>query len=123
MGRVYGLEPTGCCVLVRIGSWRSGLSRLAKVEGRRMMYREKIPFADGTMIICGGRRSRARCKYCSNWSQFECDHPVLRKGQKTTCDTHMCARHRKNIAPNVDLCPEHATEYELKDRKEDLQMM
>ena len=78
------------------------------------MNGEKIPFEGGTVFICSGRRrSRSRCQYCSADSIALCDHPVIRKGKQVTCDRKLCARHRKKIGGDVDLCPAHAMQYEL----------
>ena len=74
---------------------------------------EKIPFEGGFAIICGGRRSRVFCKFCGGSGQFLCDAPVIRQGRQQTCDIKLCAHHRKNVAPGVDLCPAHGRQYEL----------
>ncbi len=76
------------------------------------MHGEKIPFAGGVMIVCGGRRT-AKCDYCTRPHEALCDHPVIRRGKAHTCDRKLCVDHRKAVDKNVDLCPAHATQYEL----------
>lgn len=65
-----------------------------------------------TGIICtrGGRAPR--CHYCNKPGTFLCDHPVIRKGGRGTCDTRMCSSCKNNgdllqPAPDVDLCRPH----------------
>ena len=56
-------------------------------------------------IICGrGLRSCYRCNRLSRW---QCDYIIARSPLRR-CDRHICERHRTNLAPDKDACPEHA---------------
>lgn len=65
--------------------------------------------------ICGGQRTRAKCKFCENRCDYECDFPVGKK----TCDKkicHQCSQHypyleslNEQLATreSKDFCPTH----------------
>jgi hypothetical protein len=81
---------------------------------------EPFMFGDHPVIICGSRRTMGqKCDYCGHWSRSLCDHPVRRGGKRTSCDRKLCPAHRRTVGHNavthedVDLCPAHATLYEL----------
>lgn len=68
----------------------------------------------GGMIICGGRRTKCYVFGCHDSSKFQCDFPVgeyksgKKKGQKRTCDRHLCATHvRHGKTSGVDFCLDH----------------
>lgn len=69
----------------------------------------KLP-GGGTGIICGRGSRRKPCHYCAKHGGFLCDHPVIRNGKRTTCDTQMCEQCRNNVA-GADLCRPHFTLY------------
>ena len=56
-------------------------------------------------FLCG-RGVRVRfCAFCrSSASEILCDFPLAKR---KTCDKPLCRRCAINIAPNVDLCPDH----------------
>ncbi len=60
-----------------------------------------------TAIVCGPRGKSKPCHYCHRASSFLCDHPVIRKSERTTCDTPMCESCRNNVQKDVDLCRAH----------------
>ena len=69
---------------------------------------DPINVGDVTGIVCTrGQRIKARCHYCDRPAPFLCDHPVIRKGKRGTCDTPMCADCRNTIGPDQDLCRPH----------------
>lgn len=76
-------------------------------------------------IVCGPKIRALSCGWCSKPSTRLCDFPVARnvramksfkagktkpKAKMTTCDAPMCDDHRKEIGPNMDLCPNHANQ-------------
>lgn len=75
-----------------------------------------MKFADGsTAIICGTRQRQQYCA-CGRVSAFLCDWKV--PGKKSgTCDRPMCKSHAANVAPDRDLCPEHAQAFEAWKRR------
>lgn len=72
--------------------------------------RVQIP-GGGTAIVCGpGRRKRCAC---GRQATLECDWKV--KGKKSgTCDKGLCPRCTYVPAPEKDLCPKHAAEWQLR---------
>lgn len=63
----------------------------------------------GSAIVCSGGR-RPRCK-CGGPAPLLCDWKV--SGKKSgTCDAPLCASCTTSPAPNKDLCPEHAREFD-----------
>ena len=63
-----------------------------------------------TAIVCGGRGIRKSCSRpgCTNWSEFECDYPVTRKGKAGTCDAKLCAGCRvRQPVDGIDFCAAH----------------
>lgn len=64
-----------------------------------------------TAIVCTRGQRIPRCHYCNDPGSFLCDHPVIRKGKRTTCDTRMCADCRNNVGPETDLCRPHFNLY------------
>ncbi len=63
----------------------------------------------GAAIVCGTRR-RQRCK-CGRPGTLLCDWKVPTK-QSGTCDAPICDRCATSPAPDKDLCPKHAAEFE-----------
>lgn len=66
-------------------------------------------------FVCGNFRSRAKCQFCGNRVEYECDFPVGKK----TCDKkicHSCAKHfplldsisdKLAFRDSKDFCPTH----------------
>jgi hypothetical protein len=54
-------------------------------------------------MVCGPRRLPV-CSFCRSFSNLLCDFLV---GRKKTCDKSLCSSCAINVAPNVDLCPDH----------------
>lgn len=71
---------------------------------------EHVTFPGGaSAIVCGPRR-RQRCG-CGRPATLLCDWkvPARRSG---TCDAPLCDRCTFSPAPDKDLCPAHAAEFE-----------
>jgi hypothetical protein len=71
----------------------------------------------GTAILCNRGQRRKPCYYCGRPSSFACGRPVIRKGQRTTCDVPMCNICRNEISPGVDLCRAHFNHWQNNGRK------
>jgi hypothetical protein len=54
-------------------------------------------------IVCGPRKIPV-CAFCHSLGGLLCDFLI---GKKKTCDKPICRGCAINIAPNVDLCPDH----------------
>lgn len=68
---------------------------------------ERVTLPGGfTAIVCGTRK-KPRCK-CGRSGAMLCDWKV----EGGTCDQPICARCATSPAPDKDLCPQHAGEYE-----------
>jgi hypothetical protein len=63
----------------------------------------------GTAIVCSSSR-RQRCK-CGRPATLLCDWKVKTK-KSGTCDAPICAICTTSPAPDKDLCPTHAAEFE-----------
>lgn len=66
----------------------------------------------GHAIVCGSLPKQEKCGCCRR-ATLMCDWKVpntFRKSQ--TCDAHLCDRCTTRPAPDKDLCPRHAREYE-----------
>ena len=66
----------------------------------------------GSAIVCGTRQPRQRCG-CGKPATLLCDWKVpntIRKSQ--TCDAPICVSCTTSPAPDKDLCPRHAREFE-----------
>lgn len=61
----------------------------------------------GSAILCGTKR---RCK-CGRRATLLCDWKVPTK-KSGTCDAPICTRCTTSPAPDKDLCPKHAAEFE-----------
>ncbi len=59
------------------------------------------------LFICGRGAKYSPCHYCAHRAAFQCDHPVIRAGKRTTYDTWMCEQCRNTAGTNVDLCRPH----------------
>lgn len=69
---------------------------------------ESIKTPAFTGIICRGRGRKAPpCRYCGKPGDFLCDHSVIRKGQRATCDTRMCIDCTNHVWSETDLCRPH----------------
>jgi hypothetical protein len=71
---------------------------------------ETIILEDGfSGIVCHRERRMPKCsvKGCPHDSVYQCDALVPRR-KSGTCDKHLCAQHRTQIAGGVDFCPKHA---------------
>lgn len=65
----------------------------------------------GVAIVCGPRPRRAKCRCCGRPADLLCDWKV--PGRKSgTCDAPICDRCTTSPAPDKDLCPAHAAEFE-----------
>jgi len=61
-------------------------------------------------IVCGPRTRRRKCA-CGRPSSRLCDWKI--RGKKSgTCDKPLCDRCARQPAPEKDLCPEHAAEWD-----------
>lgn len=73
-----------------------------------------IRLPDGTgAIVCGARARRAaRCQVagCTVPHVALCDHPMA---SGKTCDMRLCGRHRAQLGPEDDRCPDHAAQLVL----------
>jgi hypothetical protein len=58
-------------------------------------------------FACTRGRATKRCAYCGRSADRLCDFPVLRNGQRTTCDAPLCSRCTSRIAGDGDLCRAH----------------
>lgn len=63
----------------------------------------------GTAIVCGTRK-RKRCD-CGRPATLACDWKVPSR-KSGTCDAPICAGCTTSPAPEKDLCPAHAAEFE-----------
>lgn len=61
----------------------------------------------GTAIVCGPGR---KCQ-CKRRATLECDWKVPSR-KSGTCDAPLCPRCTTSPAPDKDLCPTHAAEWE-----------
>lgn len=76
-------------------------------------------------IVCGHKVKAWFCGWCGKPATRLCDFPVARnaaamksfrpgktrpRAKMTTCDAPMCDDHRKEIAANVDYCPNHVNQ-------------
>jgi hypothetical protein len=64
----------------------------------------------GVAIVCGPRQRRKRCE-CGQPATLECDWKVPSR-KSGTCDAPICAGCTTSPAPEKDLCPAHAAEFE-----------
>lgn len=72
---------------------------------------ESVKLPDGgTAIVCGPRRPSKRCA-CGRPATLLCDWKVPGK-RSGTCDAPICDRCATSPAPDKDLCPAHASEWE-----------
>lgn len=70
---------------------------------------QHVRFADGTSaILCGGRQPVKKCR-CGAKATKLCD---WKTGNGKTCDAPLCASCSTAPAPEKDLCPEHAAQWE-----------
>jgi len=67
----------------------------------------------GTVIVCVRGKQPARCSIpgCPNRAPFLCDWKLRGVKAGKTCDKALCASHTKKVAPDKDLCPAHAEEW------------
>ncbi len=74
---------------------------------------ERIVLPNGTAaIVYGARRSIGRCG-CGRPGTLLCDWKVPNRIRKSpTCDAPICARCTTSPAPDKDLCPRHARDFE-----------
>lgn len=71
---------------------------------------ERVSLPGGaTAIVCGPTR---RCK-CGRRMTLECDWKVPTR-KSGTCDAALCDRCTTSPAPEKDLCPKHAAEWEAR---------
>lgn len=71
---------------------------------------ERVTLPGGGVAIVCGTRSRKRCE-CGQRATLECDWKVPTR-KSGTCDAPICARCTTSPAPEKDLCPAHAAEFE-----------
>lgn len=58
-----------------------------------------------TAIVCSRGQRRAKCQFCSNYSEKLCDYE-LRPGK--TCDARICVRCAAHVpGKDIDFCPMH----------------
>lgn len=62
-------------------------------------------------IVCGDHR-RPKCKACGKPSDRQCDWKMPGK-RSGTCDAHVCSSCAVQPAPEKDLCPAHAKDWEV----------
>lgn len=70
----------------------------------------KLPGFDGTVIVCGLRRTSPHCRVCGRTVEFECDWKVPNKVPNKltgTCDAPLCRIHALQVGPGKHLCPTH----------------
>jgi hypothetical protein len=67
----------------------------------------------GAAIVCGPRQRHRRCSQCGRPAPLLCDWktPARRSG---TCDAPLCEGCTTSPAPDKDLCPAHAAEWEAR---------
>jgi len=71
---------------------------------------EHVQVGGTVAIVCGVRRRK--CK-CGRRATLECDWKVPTK-KSGTCDAPLCDRCTTVPAPDKDLCPKHAAEWEAR---------
>ncbi len=74
------------------------------------MMCQRIQTPSGPMIVCG-TRSRRRCK-CGRDAILLCDWKVPDK-TSGTCDAPVCTACATSLAPDKDLCRDHAAAYRV----------
>jgi len=69
-----------------------------------------IPITIGgvTAIVCTRDKPKCSVPGCLNRHTQLCDYPVLRKGEKETCDAKLCDQHAVSGGPDLCYCPPHA---------------
>jgi len=70
----------------------------------------KLPWGDGSMIVCGSKvRPGPKCwvSHCPTPAIKDCDWP-LPDGK--TCDRPICNDHADHVGEDKDWCPAHSIE-------------
>lgn len=62
-------------------------------------------------IVCSPRQPRRKCVACGKPADQLCDWKIPAK-QSGTCDKPVCAACTHSPAPDKDLCPAHAAEWQ-----------
>jgi hypothetical protein len=66
---------------------------------------ESVTVDGHTFTVCGMRRSRQRCKDCSNTATKLCDYPL---SDGKTCSRPMCDHHAATVGEGLDYCLPHS---------------
>ena len=71
---------------------------------------ERVTLSNGSSAIICGSFKRPRCA-CGRRATLECDWKVPTRKSRT-CDAPLCRNCTTSPAPEKDLCPAHAAEFE-----------
>ena len=64
-------------------------------------------------IVCGSRLHHRQCSGCGKPADLLCDWKVKSR-RSGTCDKPICAACTYSPAPEKDLCPRHAAEWQAR---------
>ena len=61
-----------------------------------------------TIFFCARNSDESPCFACADAGDYLCDYPV---GKDKTCNRALCEQHRHSVAPELDYCDLHYSEW------------